>query len=127
MNHHHPNEPEDLIAAAINAAEDIRGPLDGRVEQTATDPGALFALDVLADGRGNPSPNPLTPLLARMLRDARLWRELLGIALTQARERDQDYQKLHLRYIVLLEQYRAVRRANADRSSIRAGSSREAA
>ena len=48
MNHHHPNEPEDLIAAAINAAEDIRGPLDGLVEQTATDPGAAFAPDVLA-------------------------------------------------------------------------------
>lgn len=37
MNHHHPNEPEDLIAAAINAAEDIGGPLDGLVEQTATE------------------------------------------------------------------------------------------
>lgn len=48
MNHHQPNEPEDLIAAAINAAEDIRSPLDGRVEQTATDPGAPFASDVLA-------------------------------------------------------------------------------
>ena len=41
------NEPENLIAAAIDAAEDIRDPLEGLVERTATDPGAPFAPDTL--------------------------------------------------------------------------------
>ena len=40
-------EPEDLIAAAIDAAEEIRDPLEGLVERTASDPGAPFAPDVL--------------------------------------------------------------------------------
>ena len=40
MNGDHEHEPEDLIAAAIEAAEEIRDPLDGLVEKTATDPGA---------------------------------------------------------------------------------------
>ena len=40
-------EPENLIAAAIDAAEDIRDPLDGLVEKTATDPGAPFAPEAL--------------------------------------------------------------------------------
>jgi hypothetical protein len=48
---HHPgddtNEPENLIAAAIDAAEDIRDPLEGLLERTATDPGAPFAPDTL--------------------------------------------------------------------------------
>ena len=43
----HPNEPENLIAAAIDAAEKIRDPLEGLVERTATDPGAPFATDAL--------------------------------------------------------------------------------
>jgi hypothetical protein len=43
----HPNQPENLIAAAIDAAEDIRDPLEGLVERTATDPGAPFATDAL--------------------------------------------------------------------------------
>jgi hypothetical protein len=43
----HPNEPEDLIAAVIDAAEDIRDPLEGLVERTATYPGAPFATDAL--------------------------------------------------------------------------------
>jgi hypothetical protein len=43
-----PVEPENLIAAALDAAEDIRDPLDGLVEKTATDPGAPFAPDALA-------------------------------------------------------------------------------
>ena len=34
-------------AAAIEAAEDIRDPLEGIVEKTATDPGAPFAADTL--------------------------------------------------------------------------------
>jgi hypothetical protein len=38
---------ENLIAAAIEAAEEIRGPLEGLVEKTAIDPGAPFAPDVL--------------------------------------------------------------------------------
>jgi hypothetical protein len=38
---------ENIIAAAIDAAEEIRDPLDGLVEKSATDPGAPFALDVL--------------------------------------------------------------------------------
>ena len=42
-----PNEPEDLIAAAIDAAEEIRDPLEGLVEKTATDPGAPFTPEVL--------------------------------------------------------------------------------
>jgi hypothetical protein len=33
----------NLIAAAIEAAEEIRDPLDGLVEKTAGDPGALRA------------------------------------------------------------------------------------
>jgi hypothetical protein len=41
------NKPENLIAAAIDAAEDIRDPLVGLVERTATDPGAPFAPDAL--------------------------------------------------------------------------------
>ena len=39
-------EPDNLIAAAIEAAEEIRDPLEALVERTATDPGAPFALDV---------------------------------------------------------------------------------
>jgi hypothetical protein len=42
-----PSEPENLIAAAIDAAEDIRDPLDGLVEKTATDPGAPFTPDAI--------------------------------------------------------------------------------
>src|ERR1035441_3979003 len=42
-----PIEPDNLIAAAIDAAEDIRDPLDGLVEKTATDPGTPFASDAL--------------------------------------------------------------------------------
>ena len=41
------SERASLIAAAIDAAEDIRDPLDGLVERTATDPGAPFVPDVL--------------------------------------------------------------------------------
>jgi hypothetical protein len=40
-------EPENLIATAIDAAEDIRDPLDGLVERTATDPGAPFVPEAL--------------------------------------------------------------------------------
>jgi hypothetical protein len=40
-------EPEHLIAAVIDTAEDIRDPLDGLVEKTATDPGAPFAPEAL--------------------------------------------------------------------------------
>ena len=40
-------EPENLIADAIDAAEDIRDPLDGLVEKTAADPGAPFAPEAL--------------------------------------------------------------------------------
>jgi hypothetical protein len=42
-----PIEPKNLVAEAIEAAEDIRDPLEGIVEQTATDPSAPFALDAL--------------------------------------------------------------------------------
>src|SRR6266511_2198921 len=41
------DEPENLIVAAIDAAEDIRDPLEGLVERTSTDPGAPFAPDTL--------------------------------------------------------------------------------
>jgi hypothetical protein len=47
MNGGQTNESENLIAAAIDAAEDIRDPLEGLVERTATDPGAPFAPDAL--------------------------------------------------------------------------------
>ena len=47
MNGDDTKEPENLIAAAIDAAEDIRDPLEGLVEKTATDPGAPFAPDTL--------------------------------------------------------------------------------
>ncbi len=47
MNGDHSNEPENLIVAAIEAAEDIHDPLEGLVEKTATDPGAPFAPDTL--------------------------------------------------------------------------------
>jgi len=78
--------------------------------------------------RDDSAPNPLAPILARMLGDAQLWRELLCIALAQTAEREQDYQKLQSRYIALLEQYRASRRANVDAPSLHgAKRSREAA
>ena len=47
MNLDDTNKPENLIAAAIDAAEDIRDPLEGLVDRTATDPGAPFAPDTL--------------------------------------------------------------------------------
>src|SRR4029077_19525000 len=40
-------EPNNLIADAIDAAEEIRDPLDGLVEKTTTDPGAPFMPDAL--------------------------------------------------------------------------------
>ena len=52
MNGDDTNEPENLIAAAIDAAEDIRDPLEGLVEKTATDPGAPFAPDTLGAACG---------------------------------------------------------------------------
>jgi hypothetical protein len=48
MNGDETNKPQNLIAAAIDAAEEIRDPLEGLVERTATDPGAPFAPDTLA-------------------------------------------------------------------------------
>jgi hypothetical protein len=42
-----PTDPESIVAAAIDAAEDLRDPLDGLVEKTAINPGAAFAPDVL--------------------------------------------------------------------------------
>src|SRR5262249_59220106 len=38
---------DDAISAAIEAAEEIRDPLEGIVEKTAADPGAPFAPDAL--------------------------------------------------------------------------------
>jgi hypothetical protein len=40
-------EAENTIAAAIDAAEDIRDPLEGLVERTKTDPGAAFVPPVV--------------------------------------------------------------------------------
>ena len=40
-------DPEEAVAAAIDAAEEVHDPLDGLVERAATDPGAPFAPDVL--------------------------------------------------------------------------------
>ena len=42
-----PIDPENLVAVAIEAAEDILDPLEGLVENTARDPGAPFAPDAL--------------------------------------------------------------------------------
>jgi hypothetical protein len=42
------NEGENLVAATIDAAEDIRDPLDRIVEDAATHPGAPFAPDVIS-------------------------------------------------------------------------------
>ena len=42
-----PVELDNLIDAAIDAAEEMRDPLDGLVEKTAADPGAPFAPDAL--------------------------------------------------------------------------------
>ena len=42
-----PIGPGSLIVAAIDAAEELRDPLDGLVERAAIDPGAPFAPDVL--------------------------------------------------------------------------------
>jgi hypothetical protein len=41
------NQAQELIAKAINAAEEIANPLDGLVERSAIDPGAPFAPAVL--------------------------------------------------------------------------------
>ena len=43
----HTNESETLMAAATDAAKDIRDPLEGLFEKAASDPGAPFAPDVL--------------------------------------------------------------------------------
>jgi hypothetical protein len=43
----HTLESENPIATAIDAAEDIRDPLEGLAERTATDPGAPFSPDAL--------------------------------------------------------------------------------
>ena len=42
-----PVEFEKLIADVVDAADDVRDPLDGLVEKIGTDPGAPFASDVL--------------------------------------------------------------------------------
>ena len=47
MNGDETHEFENLIADAIDAAEDIRDPLEGLVEKTATDPSAPFTPEVL--------------------------------------------------------------------------------
>jgi hypothetical protein len=41
------DEPNNMIADAIDAAEEIRDPLDGLAEKTRTDPGAPFMPDAL--------------------------------------------------------------------------------
>ena len=38
---------DDPVCAAIDAAEEVRDPLEGLVERTGSDPGAAFAPDVL--------------------------------------------------------------------------------
>jgi hypothetical protein len=47
MNPDHIHEPENLIADAIDAAEDILDPLEELVEKTAADPGAPFMPEAL--------------------------------------------------------------------------------
>src|SRR3989442_15493474 len=41
------NDNESVIADAIDAAEDIRDPLEGLAEKTVTDPGAPFTPEAL--------------------------------------------------------------------------------
>ena len=43
----HMSEAEKLIAEAIDAAEEVRNPLDDLVERTTTDPGAAFTVEML--------------------------------------------------------------------------------
>jgi hypothetical protein len=47
MNGDQTNETKALIIAAVDAAEDVRDPLEGLVERTASDRGAAFARDAL--------------------------------------------------------------------------------
>jgi hypothetical protein len=47
MSPNHPIEPENPIADAIDAAEDIHDPLDGLAEKTAADPGTPFSPEAL--------------------------------------------------------------------------------
>ena len=47
MSTDHIDEPENPIADAIDAAEDILDPLEGLVEKTAADPGAPFMPEAL--------------------------------------------------------------------------------
>jgi hypothetical protein len=71
MNGDHTNESENLISAAIDAAEEIRDPLEKLVEKCATDPGAPFVPDVLE-------------LLAALKRDDRAAFETLRAQLKKA-------------------------------------------
>ena len=47
MNLDEANEPEDPVAAAIDGAQDVRDPLEGLIDRTATDPGAPFVPDII--------------------------------------------------------------------------------
>jgi hypothetical protein len=47
MSGEHSDEAQTLIAAAIDAAEEVHDPLDGLVERTTADPGAAFAPEML--------------------------------------------------------------------------------
>jgi hypothetical protein len=47
MNSNHQSNPDKLIAAAIDAAEDVLDPLEGLVWKTAADPGAAFMPETL--------------------------------------------------------------------------------
>jgi len=47
MNGEHEIETENRIVAAIDAAEEVRDPLEGLVEKAETDPGAPFRPDAL--------------------------------------------------------------------------------
>src|SRR5262249_42100181 len=40
-------DSNDAVCAAIDAAEEVRDPLDGLIERTTADPGAVFAPEVL--------------------------------------------------------------------------------
>jgi hypothetical protein len=47
MSHLNGNGNENAVSAAIDAAEEVRDPLEGIVERTRTDPGAAFASEIL--------------------------------------------------------------------------------
>ena len=51
----HRINPEEVVADAIDAAEEVQYPLDDLIERTRTDPGAPFRIVDLSAAAGIPS------------------------------------------------------------------------